>query len=327
MRPPESSPVIPWLCYLLGPRFPSVPGGRFSRHFRAGSGPWPHCVLSCARRLRTALGEHRPSAVQRPASRRRISCSLVIDDPEHTWFNWIASICALSLILLLALAALASRRFAVCGSTATRNRQGMLQPVACSALAATLLTLRFTLPLWTYLPKVALRAISLALDVHHCADGRLLSCLCDGKAPRLALVCRALPAQRCRLPIFRCKTRGGIQMRCPPCTTPSTTVPVSTAPTSTIPWATITRSARRSSRGQNSSCRHRRFHRTESQLPDRALVSRAETNSRRLARPSARSPATAELPRLARAAERQTVDARSHGQRQPNGDSGGTGRL
>ena len=35
-----------------------------------------------------------------------------INDPEHTWFNWIASISALSLILILGLAALGSRRFA-----------------------------------------------------------------------------------------------------------------------------------------------------------------------------------------------------------------------
>src|SRR6202795_2022074 len=33
-----------------------------------------------------------------------------IADPEHTWFNWISSICALALILLAALTALASRR-------------------------------------------------------------------------------------------------------------------------------------------------------------------------------------------------------------------------
>ena len=75
-----------------------------------------------------------------------------IDDAEHTWFNWIASICALSLILLLALAALASRRFAA-SSTAGRNRQTAVALLLLGT-AATLLTLRFTLPLWTYLPKL-----------------------------------------------------------------------------------------------------------------------------------------------------------------------------
>ena len=34
-----------------------------------------------------------------------------INDPEHTWFNWIASICALVLILLVGLMALASAKF------------------------------------------------------------------------------------------------------------------------------------------------------------------------------------------------------------------------
>lgn len=75
-----------------------------------------------------------------------------IDDPEHTWFNWIASICALSLILLLGLAALASRRFAA-WSAATRNRPASTALLLLGT-AATLLTLRFTLPLWTYLPKL-----------------------------------------------------------------------------------------------------------------------------------------------------------------------------
>lgn len=75
-----------------------------------------------------------------------------IDDAEHTWFNWIASICALSLILLLALTALASRRFAA-SSIATSNRQASAALLLVGT-AATLLTLRFTLPLWTYLPKL-----------------------------------------------------------------------------------------------------------------------------------------------------------------------------
>jgi 6-pyruvoyl-tetrahydropterin synthase-like protein len=75
-----------------------------------------------------------------------------IDDPEHTWFNWIASICALSLILLLALAALASRRLAA-SSLAMRGRPASVALLLLGTVA-TLLTLRFTLPLWTYLPKL-----------------------------------------------------------------------------------------------------------------------------------------------------------------------------
>jgi len=76
-----------------------------------------------------------------------------IDDVEHTWFNWIASICALFLILLLGLAALASRRFASAANSSSRNRQAFLSLLVLGA-AATLLTLRITLPLWNYLPKL-----------------------------------------------------------------------------------------------------------------------------------------------------------------------------
>jgi hypothetical protein len=75
-----------------------------------------------------------------------------INDPEHTWFNWIASICALSLMLLLGLAALVSRRFAT-SAWSDRNRNAAIALLLLGG-AATLLTLRFTLPLWTYLPKL-----------------------------------------------------------------------------------------------------------------------------------------------------------------------------
>ncbi|HTQ97752.1 MAG TPA: 6-pyruvoyl-tetrahydropterin synthase-related protein [Candidatus Acidoferrum sp.] len=74
-----------------------------------------------------------------------------INDPEHTWFNWIASICAICLILILALAALASRRFA--GNASQQNRNASLALLLLGA-AATILTLRFTLPIWTFLPKL-----------------------------------------------------------------------------------------------------------------------------------------------------------------------------
>lgn len=77
----------------------------------------------------------------------------VITDPEHNWFNWIASLCALSLILLLGLAALASRQFAVCGNIPARNRKACVAVLLLGA-TATLLTLRFTLPLWNHLPKL-----------------------------------------------------------------------------------------------------------------------------------------------------------------------------
>ena len=57
----------------------------------------------------------------------------------------------LSLILLLALTALASGRFAA-SSGRTRNRPASTALLLLGT-AATLLTLRFTLPFWTYLPK------------------------------------------------------------------------------------------------------------------------------------------------------------------------------
>jgi hypothetical protein len=74
-----------------------------------------------------------------------------INDPEHTWFNWIASICALCLILILGLAALASRRFA--RNASQQNRNASLALLLLGAVA-TILTLRFTLLIWTYLPKL-----------------------------------------------------------------------------------------------------------------------------------------------------------------------------
>ncbi len=76
-----------------------------------------------------------------------------INDPEHTWFNWIASICVLVLIFLLGLAALASRRFAPPPTANHRNRSVSVALLLLGA-ASFALTLRFTLPLWTYLPKL-----------------------------------------------------------------------------------------------------------------------------------------------------------------------------
>jgi hypothetical protein len=74
-----------------------------------------------------------------------------INDPEHTWFNWIASLCALSLILLLCLSALASRRLRA-GSG--EQDGGLALALLLVGAAATLFTLRSSLPFWTYLPKL-----------------------------------------------------------------------------------------------------------------------------------------------------------------------------
>jgi len=76
----------------------------------------------------------------------------VINDPEHTWFNWIASICALSLILVFGLAALASRVFSA-GNASPRNRR-IASVLLLLGAASTVLTSRLSLPLWTHLPKL-----------------------------------------------------------------------------------------------------------------------------------------------------------------------------
>lgn len=78
-----------------------------------------------------------------------------INDPEHTWFNWIASICALILILLFVVTVLASRRFSKQSQVAGTDKQReiwqillMVGAVACA------LTLPFTGFLWEILPKL-----------------------------------------------------------------------------------------------------------------------------------------------------------------------------
>jgi 6-pyruvoyl-tetrahydropterin synthase related domain len=76
-----------------------------------------------------------------------------IADVEHNWFNWISSFCALALILLAAMTALASRRFARKDSDSND-----LKPVWNALLVlgsvATLMMVRLTTPLWNLLPKL-----------------------------------------------------------------------------------------------------------------------------------------------------------------------------
>ena len=76
-----------------------------------------------------------------------------IADIEHTWFNWIASFCALLLLLLCAVAALVSRRFASFADSGDPRRRAWFALLVLAA-AATLLMLRFTTPLWDFLPKL-----------------------------------------------------------------------------------------------------------------------------------------------------------------------------
>ncbi|HEX8871196.1 MAG TPA: 6-pyruvoyl-tetrahydropterin synthase-related protein [Candidatus Acidoferrum sp.] len=76
-----------------------------------------------------------------------------IQDPEHTWFNWIASGCALLLILFTAVLALVSRRFTSREAPPARKGSAVVALLALGA-ASTFLTLRVTMPLWNLLPKL-----------------------------------------------------------------------------------------------------------------------------------------------------------------------------
>jgi uncharacterized membrane protein len=76
----------------------------------------------------------------------------VINDPEHTLFNWIASTIAILLMLLTALAALQAHRK---GAQQTEAMDGRVWfPLLLLAAVATVLMLRFTSPLWQVLPKL-----------------------------------------------------------------------------------------------------------------------------------------------------------------------------
>lgn len=74
-------------------------------------------------------------------------------DPEHSWFNWIASFCALILIVGCGSLAVTSRRFAG-GEARSNARRPTWNALLALAAATTLLMLRVTLPLWDHLPKL-----------------------------------------------------------------------------------------------------------------------------------------------------------------------------
>jgi uncharacterized membrane protein len=76
----------------------------------------------------------------------------VINDPEHTLFNWIASTIAVLLMILTGLAALGARRKEHNRDSSVENR--VWQTLMLLAGLATLLMLRFTSPLWAVLPKL-----------------------------------------------------------------------------------------------------------------------------------------------------------------------------
>ena len=76
----------------------------------------------------------------------------VINDPEHTVFNWIASSIAILLIVLTGLAALRTRRED--GDRERAMGQGLWQALVLLAALASALMLRFTSILWEVLPKM-----------------------------------------------------------------------------------------------------------------------------------------------------------------------------
>ncbi len=76
-----------------------------------------------------------------------------IEDVEHTWFNWIASMCALMLVLSLGISALLSGRLGK-RAVASGGLRSAWTALLVVGAAATVLMLRFTLPLWGLLPKL-----------------------------------------------------------------------------------------------------------------------------------------------------------------------------
>jgi len=76
-----------------------------------------------------------------------------VADVEHSWVNWIASFCAILIFLLCAVAALISGRFASFADSGDARRKAW-HALLVLGVAATLLMLRFTTPLWNLLPEL-----------------------------------------------------------------------------------------------------------------------------------------------------------------------------
>jgi hypothetical protein len=74
-----------------------------------------------------------------------------IPDVEHTWFNFIASFCAVLLMLLLAGSALLSRKLA---AKVDGPQQRLWGALLVLGTGASMLMLPFSKPLWEYLPKL-----------------------------------------------------------------------------------------------------------------------------------------------------------------------------
>jgi hypothetical protein len=77
-----------------------------------------------------------------------------IADVEHTWFNWISSLCAIALTLLTALTAFASRRFSRSATISTGPKALWDRALLLLGSVATVMMLRLTAPLWNLLPEM-----------------------------------------------------------------------------------------------------------------------------------------------------------------------------
>jgi hypothetical protein len=115
-----------------------------------------------------------------------------IEDVEHTWFNWIASMCALILVLLFAISALLSGRLGKRGE-ASGGSPRMWTALLVVGTAATVLMMRFTLPLWNYLPKLRFvqfpwRWMSIVALIFAC----FAAALCERRRGRLLFVLMAV---------------------------------------------------------------------------------------------------------------------------------------
>jgi uncharacterized membrane protein len=77
----------------------------------------------------------------------------VIEDPEHTFFNWIASTIAVGVIVITGIAALAARRGGAQGSVSSRAAR-VWRTLLLLAAVATALMLRPSSFLWQILPKL-----------------------------------------------------------------------------------------------------------------------------------------------------------------------------
>jgi len=76
------------------------------------------------------------------------------NDPDHTWFNLIASSCALLLIFALGVGALLSGRFAKNSAEAVSSSPRAWPALLVLGVAAVILTLPLSNLLWDYLPEI-----------------------------------------------------------------------------------------------------------------------------------------------------------------------------